>query len=206
MKTRLRAIPPHPGGVLRDVTLPAAGLSCAEAAEEIGVPRRDLQAVLDGRAPITPELAVRLGKTFGGCAESWHRDQAAHDIAAAAQREDEFECRRVRSASTDGEPPFAGWTEPAILLEREEERVEAARTELAEAEQRATWARIYAAEAEGGASLDEAAREAERLAGPFGGVSDFDGELAAPSAMQGGRAAPTAAVAEADSDYGGSSR
>jgi len=77
--------PPHPGEALREDILPALGLSVAEAARQLGVSRVALSRVVNGRAAISPEMALRLeqwlaGPDHGPSAESWLHQQAAWDL------------------------------------------------------------------------------------------------------------------------------
>ena len=76
--------PPHPGESLREDILPALGLSVTEAAEQLGVARPSLSRVLNGRAAISPELALRiekwLGAENGGSADLWLAEQVAYDL------------------------------------------------------------------------------------------------------------------------------
>lgn len=81
--------PPHPGETLRDDVLPALGLTVTDAAQALGVTRTALSRVLNGKAGISPEMALRLetwlGVEHGGRAEVWLRMQVAHDLAQAAK-------------------------------------------------------------------------------------------------------------------------
>lgn len=76
--------PPHPGETLREDVLPALGLSVTDAAEQLGVTRAALSRVLNGRAAISPEMALRLelwlGIEHGGRADTWIAQQAAYDL------------------------------------------------------------------------------------------------------------------------------
>ncbi len=76
--------PPHPGGTLREDVLPALGLTVTEAAKQLGVTRAALSRVLNGRAAISPEMALRLegwlGVENGGRANLWVAEQAAYDL------------------------------------------------------------------------------------------------------------------------------
>ena len=76
--------PPHPGETLRDDVLPALGLSVTEAAAQLGVTRPALSRVLNGRAGISAEMALRiagwLGEENGGRADLWIAEQAAYDL------------------------------------------------------------------------------------------------------------------------------
>ena len=81
--------PPHPGLTLRDDILPALNLQVAEAAAQLGVDRTTLSKVLNGRAAISPAMALRierwLGREHGGSAEVWLAQQAAYDLWQARQ-------------------------------------------------------------------------------------------------------------------------
>jgi antitoxin HigA-1 len=82
--------PPHPGLALRDDVLPALGLSVTEAATQLGVARVSLSRVLNGRAGISPDMALRieawLGKDRGGEARLWLAEQSAYDVWQAMLR------------------------------------------------------------------------------------------------------------------------
>jgi addiction module HigA family antidote len=71
--------PNHPGELLREVVIPATGRSKTEIAKLLGISRQTLYDVLGEKQPVTPALAVRLGKLFGDGAGVWLRMQAAHD-------------------------------------------------------------------------------------------------------------------------------
>lgn len=76
--------PPHPGETIRDDILPALGLTVTDAAVQLGVTRAALSRVLNGRAGISPEMALRiegwLGLENGGRADVWIAQQAAYDL------------------------------------------------------------------------------------------------------------------------------
>ena len=76
-------IPTHPGALLREDILPALGMSVSAAAKALGVSRQMLHKILAEKAPVTPEMAVRLGKFVGDGPDVWARMQAAHDVAKA---------------------------------------------------------------------------------------------------------------------------
>ena len=82
--------PPHPGLTLRDDVLPALGLSVTEAAQQLDVARVTLSRVINGRAAISPEMALRLeawlGKERGGHADAWIAGQCAYDMWQAEQK------------------------------------------------------------------------------------------------------------------------
>jgi len=76
--------PPHPGLTLRDDILPALNLQVSEVAAQLGVDRTTLSKVLNGRAAVSPSMALRierwLGRDHGGAAEVWLAQQAAFDL------------------------------------------------------------------------------------------------------------------------------
>lgn len=72
--------PVHPGEVLREDVLPALRLSVTEAARQLGVARQTLHRILAGRAAVTPEMAVRLGKFCGNGPGLWLRLQQTYDL------------------------------------------------------------------------------------------------------------------------------
>ena len=86
--------PPHPGRAIRYDCLEPFGLTVTEGARVLGVARPTLSNVLNGRAGISPDMAIRLEKAFGGTADAWLRMQTAHDLAQARKREAEIKVRR----------------------------------------------------------------------------------------------------------------
>src|SRR4051812_26598301 len=80
MKARQMHNPPHPGEVLRDACLAPLGLAVTEAAAALGVSRKTLSAILNGRAGISPEMAIRLSMAFDTTAESWLQQQNQYDL------------------------------------------------------------------------------------------------------------------------------
>lgn len=87
--------PPHPGLAIRHDCLEPLSLSITEAAKILGVSRQALNNVVNGKAGISAEMAIRLGKAFGGGAETWFRIQTAYDLAQAMKRADEIKVERV---------------------------------------------------------------------------------------------------------------
>lgn len=96
--------PPHPGETLRDDILPELGLTVTEAAAQLGVTRAALSRVLNGRAGISPEMALRLeawlGEENGGRADLWIAQQAAYDLWQARSKGVPRVERAVRAART----------------------------------------------------------------------------------------------------------
>jgi antitoxin HigA-1 len=75
--------PPHPGLSVRLDCLEPLGLSVTEAARKLGVSRKQLSDIVNGHSGISPEMAIRLDKVFGGGAATWYRLQASYDLARA---------------------------------------------------------------------------------------------------------------------------
>lgn len=100
--------PPHPGLTLRDDVLPALHLSVTQAAQQLGVSRVALSRVLNGRAAISPEMALRieawLGVDRGGEARLWLAEQNAYDMWQAEQR---FKAAPMQVQRAPTEPPAA---------------------------------------------------------------------------------------------------
>ena len=91
--------PPHPGLSVRHDCLEPLGLSVTEAARKLRVSRKQLSDVVNCRSGISPEMAIRLDKAFGGGADTWYRLQAAYDLARAMQKADQIEVERLTAAT-----------------------------------------------------------------------------------------------------------
>ena len=87
--------PPHPGLSVRHDCLEPLGLSVTEAARRLGVSRKQLSDVVNGHSGISPVMAIRLDKVFGGDANTWYRLQAAYDLAQAMKKADQIKVERL---------------------------------------------------------------------------------------------------------------
>lgn len=87
--------PPHPGEILRELCLEPLGLTVTEAAAALGVSRKTLSAILNRRAGISPEMAVRLSIAFGTSAESWMNQQMQYDLARAERKRKRLKVARL---------------------------------------------------------------------------------------------------------------
>jgi addiction module HigA family antidote len=87
--------PPHPGEVLRELCLEPLGVSVTDAAKALGVSRKTLSSVLNGRAGISPEMAVRLSIAFDTSAESWLNQQIQYDLWQAEKRRKSLRVTRI---------------------------------------------------------------------------------------------------------------
>ena len=90
--------PPHPGEILRELCLEPLGLSVTEAARALGVARKTLSAILNGRSGISPEMAIRLGKAFSTSPESWLNQQVQYDLWQAEQRSPNLQVKNLVAA------------------------------------------------------------------------------------------------------------
>jgi len=90
--------PPHPGESLREDVLVPLGLSVTETAKALGISRKTLSEIVNGKSPITPDIAVRLERAFAAPpAAMWLRLQAAYDLRRATSRLKNTPVRRLRS-------------------------------------------------------------------------------------------------------------
>ena len=87
--------PPHPGEILKSLCLEPLGLSVTDAAAALGVSRKTLSSILNGRAGISPEIAVRLSIAFDTTAESWLNQQTQFDLWHAEQSRKQLRVTRL---------------------------------------------------------------------------------------------------------------
>lgn len=90
--------PPHPGEVIRRQCLEPLGLSVTDAAKGLGVSRNTLSMLLNGRAGISPDMAIRVSQGFGGTPESWLRQQMQYDLWQAEQRAGAIHVAKFKAA------------------------------------------------------------------------------------------------------------
>src|SRR5438270_3687975 len=89
--------PSHPGEIIRDVCLDGLQLNVTKGARALGVTRTTLSRILNRKASVSPEMAVRLSKAFGSTAGFWLRLQLNYDLAQVDKRAARINVRRVRS-------------------------------------------------------------------------------------------------------------
>lgn len=90
--------PSHPGALLRQVVLPELGITQGEFADQLGVSRRTVSEILHERRPITPDMAIRLGKLLGNGAGLWLRMQQALDVWTLEQEGDYTHIQQLKAA------------------------------------------------------------------------------------------------------------
>ena len=90
--------PPHPGEVLRQLCLDPLNLTVTDAARSLGVSRKALSSILNGRTGISPEMAVRLSMAFDTSAESWLNQQLQYDLWHAEKNRKSLHVARLSAA------------------------------------------------------------------------------------------------------------
>jgi len=90
--------PPHPGEIIRELCVEPLDLTVTKAAEALGVTRKTLSTLLNGRAGISPEMALRLSKVFGRTPEGWLRLQLQFDLWKAEKSIDISKLKRIEAA------------------------------------------------------------------------------------------------------------
>ena len=90
--------PPHPGEIVKELCLEPLGISVTAAAKGLGVSRKTLSAILNGRAGISPEMAIRLSIAFDTSAESWLNQQSQFDLWLAEQHRSDLQVKRLSAA------------------------------------------------------------------------------------------------------------
>ena len=77
--------PPHPGEIIRELCIEPLDLTVTKAAESLGVTRKTLSMLLNGKAGISPEMSLRLSKVFGRSPEGWLKLQIQYDLWKSRQ-------------------------------------------------------------------------------------------------------------------------
>ena len=91
--------PPHPGRIVRQECLAPLGLTVTAAARALGVTRQTLNNLVNGKAGVSPEMAIRLSKTFGSSPEVWLGVQMDYDLARAERHLGRLKLRRLAAAA-----------------------------------------------------------------------------------------------------------
>ncbi len=90
--------PPHPGGIVRRQRLEALDLSVTAAAKGLGVTRQALSDLINGKAGVSIDMAIRLSKAFGSSPEMWLGSQMAYDLRQARKRAHSIKVRHFKAA------------------------------------------------------------------------------------------------------------
>lgn len=87
--------PPHPGLIIRELCLEPLGVTVTDAAKALGVSRKTLSSIVNGKAGISPEMAVRLSIAFNTSSESWMNQQSQYDLWQAEQHRNELQVSKL---------------------------------------------------------------------------------------------------------------
>lgn len=90
--------PPHPGEVIREFCLAPLGVTVTDAAKALGVSRKALSELLNGKTGVSPEMAIRLSIAFDTTPESWLTQQMQYDLWQAEQRRRDLHVERISAA------------------------------------------------------------------------------------------------------------
>jgi len=105
--------PPHPGEIIKGLWLDPMGASITDAAQAMGVSRKTLSKIVNGRGRVTPEIALRLSVALGSSAESWLGHQATYDLWEVEQHKDTL--RAVPLFAPDQITSHGRLTAPSVL-------------------------------------------------------------------------------------------
>lgn len=87
--------PPHPGAIIKELCLDPLGLTVTDATKALKVSRKTLSAIINGKAGISPEMAVRLSIAFNTSSESWLNQQTQYDLWQAEQKRNILDVERI---------------------------------------------------------------------------------------------------------------
>ena len=87
--------PPHPGTIIKELCLDPLELTVTKAAKSLNVSRKTLSSIINGKAGISPEMAVRLSIAFNTTSESWLNQQSQYDLWLAEKKRDEYAVERI---------------------------------------------------------------------------------------------------------------
>ena len=91
--------PPHPGELIREICIEPLNLSVTEAAKGLGVTRKTLSSLLNGHSNVSPTMAIRLSKAFGGTPESWLTHQLYFDLWQAQKKSKKLTVKDFKNAA-----------------------------------------------------------------------------------------------------------
>jgi addiction module HigA family antidote len=102
-KRNLKRCPTHPGAIFREDVLPAVAKTKTEIASLLGISRMHLHDILTEKKPVSPEVAVQIGKLFGGGPGAWVRMQVAYDVWHAERAVDVSKIKTLQVGLTEWE-------------------------------------------------------------------------------------------------------
>jgi len=83
--------PPHPGEIIKELCIEPLGLSITASAAALGVSRKTLSGIINGKAGVSPEMAVRLSIAFNTSSQSWLNQQTQYDLWQAETRREQLQ-------------------------------------------------------------------------------------------------------------------
>ena len=90
--------PPHPGLIIKALCLEPLGLTVTDAEKALGISRKTLSSIINGKSNISPEMAVRLSIVFSTSSESWLNQQTQYDLWHAEQKRKELNVTKLAAA------------------------------------------------------------------------------------------------------------
>jgi len=90
--------PAHPGKIIKHDSIEALGLNVTDAAEALGVARTTLSGVINEKASVSPKMAIRVSKTFGGTPEHWLKMQLAYDMVQIRDQMDRIHVKHLHAS------------------------------------------------------------------------------------------------------------
>lgn len=90
--------PPHPGEIIKELCIEPLGLTITEVAEALGVTRKTLSSIINGKSGISPEMALRLSKAFDTTPESWLNQQLQYDLWQIKKKIGKLKVKKLLSA------------------------------------------------------------------------------------------------------------
>jgi addiction module HigA family antidote len=90
--------PPHPGSIIKKLCIEPLGITVTDAANALGISRKTLSSIINEKAGISPEMAVRLSIAFNTSSESWMNQQSQYDLWQAEQRRNELQVSKLSVA------------------------------------------------------------------------------------------------------------
>jgi len=90
--------PPHPGLIIKELCIEPLNITITDTAKALGVSRKTLSSIINGKAGISPEMAIRLSIAFNTSSESWVNQQAQYDLWQAEQHRSELHVSKLAVA------------------------------------------------------------------------------------------------------------
>lgn len=90
--------PCHPGKTLKELCIEPLGLTVTDAADALGVSRKTLSSILNGRSGISAEMALRLSIAFDTTPESWMSHQVEYDLWQASRQKEKLQVRKLHAS------------------------------------------------------------------------------------------------------------